>query len=235
MSISANVGVIGSSRREVQAWTSNAAWLPSQHRAATRSRDQVLVGVALLDADLAPASQPRRRGLRDVLLPEARAVGAVREALQVQRPLVEMGQHRRRDPGEVADELALRDRRRQGALRLRAVRLRVARLRLEQHLVEVRELQLEAADGPRAVLGHRVERRELLPRSRTKRIVLRSVDVRPDAPTRVACAAGSVATARIRHPAPRSIAPSTVATVARWRRAVRARRPSGACRPRRSP
>ena len=37
MSISANVGVQGSSSVEVQAWISKAAWLPSQHRVAARS------------------------------------------------------------------------------------------------------------------------------------------------------------------------------------------------------
>jgi hypothetical protein len=37
MSIRANVGRQGSSRRDVQAWISKAAWLPSQHIVATRS------------------------------------------------------------------------------------------------------------------------------------------------------------------------------------------------------
>ena len=35
--MSANVGVIGSSMRDVQAWISNEVWLPSQHSAPTRS------------------------------------------------------------------------------------------------------------------------------------------------------------------------------------------------------
>ncbi len=37
MSMSAKVGVQGSSTVEVQAWISNDAWLPSQHRDAARS------------------------------------------------------------------------------------------------------------------------------------------------------------------------------------------------------
>ena len=85
---------------------------PAQGRRAVG--DEVVVRVAVLaavDARLVPAGQPGRRGRRDVLLPEAGRAGAVRETLEVERPIREVRQHRRRDPGEVADELALRDRR----------------------------------------------------------------------------------------------------------------------------
>ncbi len=110
--------------------------------------DEVLVGLALLDPDLLPAPQPGRRGAGDVLLPEPRRVRAVREALHVERSLLEVRQHRRGDLGEVADEVPLHDR-------------LVAVPRREDDLVEVRDLQLEPADLPDAVLGHRLERGEL--------------------------------------------------------------------------
>ncbi len=105
MSISANVGVHGSSVVEVQAWISNDAWLPSQHsvaaRSATRwsfaarsSRSRKPVScqiVSHLGAD---------DGMSFCQNPGAR--GAVGEPLEVQRPVGEVRQHRRRDPREVA-------------------------------------------------------------------------------------------------------------------------------------
>ena len=75
--------------------------------------DEVVVGAAVaaaVDAGLVPAGQPLRRGLGDVLLPEPGRPGTVGEALEVERPAVEVAQHRRGDPREVADELAFRDR-----------------------------------------------------------------------------------------------------------------------------
>ena len=64
--------------------------------------------------------------------------GAVREALEVERPIPEVRQHRRRDQREVADQLALRDRRLGVGRRPGAA--------VEQRLVEVRQLQLAATD-----------------------------------------------------------------------------------------
>ena len=70
--MSANVGRSGAVRRLVQAWTSNAAWLPSQHRVGGPVGDEVGVGPARLDPRLAPAPEPGRVGRAKVLLPEAR-------------------------------------------------------------------------------------------------------------------------------------------------------------------
>ena len=110
--------------------------------------DEVVVGLAVVDADLVPDSEPRWCVGRDVLLPEPGAAGAVREAVQVERPFGEMRQHRRGDPGEVADQLALRDR----------VAGRIGRVGAEQDLVEIRELEVLAtlaADPPHAFGRHR--------------------------------------------------------------------------------
>ena len=64
---------------------------PAQGRRAVG--DEVVVGAAVaaaVDAGLVPAGQPLRRGLRDVLLPEPGRAGAVREPLQVERPVLEV-------------------------------------------------------------------------------------------------------------------------------------------------
>ena len=77
--------------------------------------------------------------------------GAVREPLEVERPVGEVGQHRRRDPREVADELALGDRRRRA----------LARAGSKSGLVEVGQLELVGPDLPDAFLAERVEGGEL--------------------------------------------------------------------------
>ncbi len=149
MSMYAKVGCHASGRRPVQAWISKLAWLPSQHRVAARSAMRwsfASRSSRAVDPGLVPAGQPGRRGRRDVLLPEAGCRRAVRETLQVERTIREVRQHRRRDPGEVADELALGDR----------------RVRLEERLVEVGQLELVGADLPDALLAERVESRELV-------------------------------------------------------------------------
>ena len=110
--------------------------------------DEVVVGVAVLasiDAGLVPAAEPGRGGGRDVLLPEAGRAGAVREPLEVERPIGQVREHRRGDPGEVADQLALGDR----------------RIAVEQRLVEVGQLELVAADPPDALLAQGLEGFEL--------------------------------------------------------------------------
>jgi hypothetical protein len=76
-------------------------------------REEVRVGLAilaLLDAGFDPAVEPARRRIRQVLLPEAWPPDAIREAVQVERPVGEVRQHRRGDAREVADQLALGDR-----------------------------------------------------------------------------------------------------------------------------
>ena len=124
---------------------------PAQGRRAVR--DQVIVRgpvLALAEAGLVPDREPLRRRRRDVLLPEALRCGAVREALQVERPIGEVRQHRRGDAREVGDEVALG----QGGL-VDAVAGR------EQHLVEVGDLQLLPGDAPQALGLHRAQRVEL--------------------------------------------------------------------------
>ena len=139
----------GGSSREVQAWTSNAAWLPSQHSVATPSA----IRCSFASRSSTPTSFQRRSQAGAVGgCPSARSPGrsgAVREALEVERPLGEVRQHRRRDPGEVADQLALRDRRVAAAVERR-----------EEDLVEVRELQVSPRrpDVPHALGRHRRER-----------------------------------------------------------------------------
>ena len=162
---------------------------PAQRRHAVT--DQVLVRLALLDPDLLPAPEPGGRGLGDVLLPEGRPIGAVRKAVQVEGALGEMREHRRSDAGEVTDKLALRDRRGESALlRPRPVRLGIAGLGLEQDFVEVRELELEAADTPGTVLGHAVEGGELRRARLPGELVLRKRGASPSATRAAPCANG---------------------------------------------
>ncbi len=86
--------------------------------------------------------------------------GAVREALEVERPVGEVRQHRRGDAGEVADQLALGDGSRgRGGGGGRGGRAG-AGPRLEQRLVQVRELQLVTTDLPGAFLAEGIERGE---------------------------------------------------------------------------
>ena len=126
--------------REVQAWISKAAWLPSQQSVATSVGDQVIVRRrARRRRSRARSGATAAALVRDVLLPEAGFRGAVREPVQVERAVGEMRQHRRGDECEVADEVALRD------------RFRVVVTGVEQDLVEVRELELVATDLPRAL------------------------------------------------------------------------------------
>ncbi len=124
---------------------------PAQRRGPVG--DEVVVGLAVLalaEALLVPDREPPRRAVRDVLLPEARGARAVREPLQVERPVREVREHRRGDAGEVADEVAL-------GLR----RLVDPVARREQDLVEVGQLELLARDGPGSLGLHRRQRAEL--------------------------------------------------------------------------
>ena len=73
-------------------------------------------------------------------MPEARLGDAVGKAVQVDRPVVEVREHRRCHAGVVADQVALGQ---------RSVRL----LRGEQHLVEVRQLQRVLTELPLAALA----------------------------------------------------------------------------------
>src|SRR4029079_1222143 len=105
------------------------------------NREEVVVGVTVLaplDARLVPLLEPFRGCLGDVLLPEAGRAGAVRESMQVEGPVPEMRQHRRRDRGVEADQLTLRDRRLGVSIRPGPTG--------EERLVEVRQLQVAATD-----------------------------------------------------------------------------------------
>ena len=144
---------------------------PAQRRRAVGN--EVGVGGASLDAGLAPARQPGRVGRTQVLLPEPGRAGAVREALEVERPVDEVGQHRRGDPREVADQLALDHRPVIG-------RCRGGR---EEHLVEVGELQLDSTDRPGPVLAEPLERRQLLGGGRGPLRPARGLRSRPGRPT----------------------------------------------------
>ena len=151
MSIRAKVGRQGSSIVEVQAWISKAAWLPSQQSVATWSATRWSLALRSSDTPVSCqiVSQSGAVG-RDVLLPEAGTARPVRIAVQVQWPVGEVRQHHRRDQGEVADQLALRDR---GGL---------AGGRREQDLVEVGELQLAAAHLPDALGTQPIESGDLV-------------------------------------------------------------------------
>src|SRR4051794_445704 len=118
------------------------------HEGRDAVSDQVVVRLAvlpLLEPGLVPACQPGRGGRGDVLLPEALARGAIRIAMEVERPVCEVREHGRRDPGEVTDELALRDR----------------RVAIEDDLVEGRQLDVVFADLPDAFVAEGVQGREL--------------------------------------------------------------------------
>ena len=115
--------------------------------------EQVRVRLAilpLLDPGLDPAVQPTRHRVGQVLLPEAGTAGSVGKAVEVERPVGKVRQDRRGDPGEVADQLALRDR-----LLARVLERR------EEDLVEVRELEVLSADPPDALLAELLECLEL--------------------------------------------------------------------------
>ena len=140
MSISANVGVHGSSVVEVQAWISNDAWLPSQHsvaaRSATRwsfaarssrSRNPVscqIVSHLGADDGMSFCQNPGAAapfGNRWRFSGRSARCGSIDGAIRA----------------KYADEVALGE----GGL-VDAV------TRREQHLVEVRELELLAGDAP---------------------------------------------------------------------------------------
>src|SRR4051812_11278531 len=131
--------------------------------------DEVVVRLAILarlEARLVPPCQPGRRGRRDVLMPEALTTRAIRVAMEVEWSILEVGHHRRPDPCEIADQLALGDR----------------WIALEDRLVEVGELDVIAADLPDAFLAHGVEGRELglrrAPGECGLRLLRRHVDLR---------------------------------------------------------
>ena len=175
---------------------------------------------------LAPAGHPVGRPLRHVLLPEEVAVDAVGVAGEVEGPPGEVGEHHRRDQGQVADEVALRDGRLVGLGRqcrvARALRGRRAGPGRE-HLVEVRQGHVAAADRARSRrAGQRVERGQL--------VVRRRLDRRCAGATSPASTAADV---RRRAPPPTALPPAR-ATVRRPR--PRRRRPSPArARPPRAP
>ena len=153
MSMRAKVGIQGSWSVDVQAWISNAAWLPSQHSVAARSATRWSFG-ARSSRSRKPVSRQivsqRGGGRRDVLLPEARCGGAVREALEVERPVREVREHDGRDAREVVDEVPLGHGRLVDPVPGR-----------EEDLVEVGEPEVLARDPPWSVGAHRGQGGEL--------------------------------------------------------------------------
>ena len=126
------------------------------HQGRCPVEDGVALGLALVGGLVAPLREPVGRAGRDRLLPEALRAGAVRVAVHVHRPVVQVGQHPRGDPGVVGEQLPLGHRR------------RVVVPTGEQHLVEVGDLQgatlqlprpvgTELGQGPERTLVHRIE------------------------------------------------------------------------------
>ena len=103
-----------------------------------------------------PPGQPLGGVARHLLVPEAGLVRPVGEPVEVDGPVVQVGDHERRHLGVVADELPLGD----GRLALSA---------REEHLVEVGELELLALEGPGAGLAQGVEGGQLLVGGRVPR------------------------------------------------------------------
>ena len=153
-------GATGRASFEVQAWTSNAAWLPSQHSVATRSATRWVFGLRSSRSSTPVSPSASASPARCPAGPSARSPGPpapLGKRWRLSGRSARCGQHRRGDPGEVADQLALRDR-----LLVRALERR------EQDLVEVRELEVVAADRPDALLAELLERRRARLRCRPR-------------------------------------------------------------------
>ncbi len=101
-------------------------------------------GLTAIRLGVVPTGEPVGRVLRQLLVPEPLGVGAVRIAVQVDRSPLQVGERERRDARDVREQLALGHRWVAG----------------EEHLVEVRDLELPAEDFPGALLAEVLERRD---------------------------------------------------------------------------
>ena len=110
--------------------------------------DGVTLGLAGTRFLVPPPSNPVGCVARELFVPEAGTVDAVRIAVQVHGPIDEIGQHHGGDLRVVADEVALGDGRLAVAAR-------------EEHLVEIGERQFTSLQGPGATGAQRVQCREL--------------------------------------------------------------------------
>ena len=98
---------VGDARRPGMELDRRVVREPDQRRGAVR--DEVLLALARVRFGVLPPGHPVRRVRRRLLLPEALGADAVREAVQVERAALQVGEQRRGDRREVADEVALGD------------------------------------------------------------------------------------------------------------------------------
>ena len=159
-SIRAQDGRSGASVGEVQGWSSSAASFASQARVARWSVTTYEVVCSGPASGLAQRGDPVGSVVGDLLLPEPPGAGAVRVPVEVDRPVVQVGQEVRGDAHHVADQVALGH----GWL--------VAATR-EEHLVDVGQSHRAALELPGAArLGRPVRparRRSAGPRSARRR------------------------------------------------------------------